>query len=96
VEQLAMKAGSAAISMIGSIIFPVLIISILSRCSCAPFTLHAALYTLHLIMTLHTFPIVPVPMTPYAGSWVDASIDLMLDNVVTPVWQVTIRTVTAF
>ena len=48
-----------------------------------------------LIMALHTFPVVPVPVTHDTGSGVDASVDLVLDEVISPVRLVTIRAVTA-
>jgi hypothetical protein len=44
-------------------------------------------------MTLHTLPIVPVSVTPNAGAWVDPPVYLVLDDVITPVGQVTVGTV---
>ena len=46
-------------------------------------------------MTIYALSVVPVPVTHDTGSGVDASIDLMLDEVISPVRLVTIRAVTA-
>jgi hypothetical protein len=42
-------------------------------------------------MTLHTFPVVPVSMTPYAGTGIETPIDLVLDDVITSVGQFPVR-----
>jgi hypothetical protein len=48
-----------------------------------------------LVVALHALPVVPVSMTPHAGTGVETSIDLVLDDVITSVGQFPVRPVAA-